>query len=103
MAMRYKYELPEWPAFRWDEKALSTRLAAVRHRQGWLIGRMDALGFALRDEAVLQTLTQDVVESSEIEGESLDVEQVRSSISLLLGMDIRNCSPRIVMSKVSLR
>src|SRR5690606_17160879 len=62
--------------------------AAVRHRQGRLVGRMEALGFDLRSEAVLQTLTQDVIKSSEIEGEDLDVEHVRSSIARRLGMDI---------------
>ena len=60
----------------------------VRHRQGRLIGRMEALGFPLRAEAVLQTLTEDVIKSSEIEGEMLDAEQVRSSIARRLGMDI---------------
>src|SRR5262249_2940225 len=61
--------------------------AAVRHRQGRLIGRMQALGFPLREEAVLKTLTEDVLKSSEIEGEILDKDQVRSSIARRLGMD----------------
>jgi Fic family protein len=60
----------------------------VRHRQGRLIGRMEVLGFPLRNEAVLQTLTEEVMKSSEIEGEMLDREQVRSSIARRLGMDI---------------
>ena len=85
--MRYIHERPAWPDFHWDDKALSEQLAAVRHRQGRLIGRMEALGFSLRTEAVLQTLTQDVLKSSEIEGENLDREQVRSSIARRLGMD----------------
>lgn len=93
MPVTYNHELPDWPAFRWDEKALSDQLAAVRHRQGRLIGRMEALGFDLRSEAVLQTLTQDVVKSSEIEGENLDVDQVRSSIARRLGMDIAGLIP----------
>lgn len=93
MPVTYIYDLPEWPDFSWDEKALSDRLAAVRHRQGRLIGRMEAFGFALRSEAVLQTLTQDVVQSSDIEGEVLDVEQVRSSIARRLGMDIAGLVP----------
>ena len=84
----YIHELKDWPAFRWDEEALTGRLAAVRHRQGRLIGRMEALGFQLQAEAVLQTLTEDVLKSSEIEGEMLDKEQVRSSIARRLGMDI---------------
>ena len=66
---------------------MANPLASVRHRQGRLIGHMEALGFPLRQEAVLQTLTEDVVKSSEIEGEILDVGQVRSSVARRLGMD----------------
>ncbi len=93
MPIAYNYELPEWPHFAWDEKAVSERLAAVRHRQGRLVGRMEALGSDMRSEAVLQTLTQDVVKSSEIEGDNLDVDQVRSSIARRLGMDIAGLVP----------
>ncbi len=84
----YIHNLPDWPRFRWDDKALSPRLAAVRHNQGRLLGRMEGLGLSLRSEATLQTLTLDVAKSSEIEGEVLDVAQVRSSIARRLGMDI---------------
>src|ERR1700692_1316849 len=83
----YIHQLPSWPKFTWDQRRLAGQLAAVRHRQGRLVGRMQALGFPLREEAVLQTLTEDVVKSSEIEGEILDKEQVRSSIARRLGMD----------------
>lgn len=93
MTITYNHQLPEWPNFKWDDKALAVQLAAVRHRQGRLIGRMEALGFNLRSEAVLQTLTQDVIKSSEIEGENLDAEQVRSSIARRLGMDIGGLIP----------
>lgn len=89
----YYHERPEWPEYTWDSRALAEQLAAVRHRQGRLIGRMEGLGFALRDEAVLQTLTQDVLKSSEIEGEILDQDQVRSSIARRLGMDIGALTP----------
>ena len=84
----YIYELPDWPRFRWDQDRLVSTLATVRHQQGRLIGRMEALGFPLQQEAVLQTLTEDIVKSSEIEGEALDAEQVRSSIARHLGMHI---------------
>jgi Fic family protein len=84
----YIHELADWPDFRWKNEALAKTLAEVRHRQGLLIGHMGALGFDLRQEAVLQTLTADVLKSSEIEGEKLDAEQVRSSIARRLGMDI---------------
>ena len=84
----YLHELKDWPRFDWDRERLAEPLADVRHRQGRLIGHMEALGFNLRQEAVLQTLTADVLKSSEIEGEKLDAEQVRSSIARRLGMDI---------------
>jgi Fic family protein len=89
----YIYEREDWPHFRWNEQAIITRLASVRHRQGRLIGRIEALGFRLREEAVLQTLTEDVLKSSEIEGEALDKDQVRSSIARRLGLDIGALTP----------
>jgi Fic family protein len=84
---KHIYEQTDWPEFRWNSEAQAQQLAAVRHRQGRLIGRMQALGFPLREEAVLKTLTEDVLKSSEIEGEILDKDQVRSSIARRLGMD----------------
>jgi|ERR1700676_57678 Fic family protein len=85
---KYIYELPKWPKFEWDQRGLAKQLAAVRHRQGRLIGRMQELGFPLREEAALQTLTEDVLKSSEIEGEILDKDQVRSAIARRLGMEV---------------
>ena len=90
---RYIHELPEWPHFHWNEGALSARLANVRHMQGRLLGRMEALGFSLQKEAELATLTLDVLKSSEIEGEKLNADQVRSSIARRLGMDIAGAVP----------
>jgi Fic family protein len=69
---KYIHELPNWPDFRWDPARLVVQLAAVRHSQGRLIGLMEGLGFKLREEAVLKTLTDDVLKTSEIEGEKLD-------------------------------
>jgi Fic family protein len=89
----YIHQQESWPEFRWSDEALSAPLAAVRHRQGRLVGRMEALGFQLQAEAVLRTLTEDVLKSSEIEGEVLDKEQVRSSIARRLGMDIGALAP----------
>lgn len=91
--MAYIHEREDWPKFRWQDQALAASLAEVRHRQGRLIGRMEALGFKLREEAVLRTLTEDVIKSSEIEGEELDVDQVRSSIARRLGMDVAGLVP----------
>ncbi len=89
----YIHSLPDWPQFRWSQDKLASRLAAVRHQQGRLIGRMEGLGFQLRAEAVLQSLTEEVLKSSEIEGEMLDRDQVRSSIARRLGMDIGGLAP----------
>lgn len=89
----YIWEQPDWPNWCCDMTRLARPLAAVRHSQGRLMGRMESLGFKLRDEAWLQTLTQDVVKTSEIEGERLDTEQVRSSIARRLGMDIGALAP----------
>ena len=85
---RHIHELAGWPRFHWDREKLAKPLASIRHQQGRLIGHMGALGFQLQQEAVLTTLTEDVVKSSEIEGEKLDAGQVRSSIARRLGMDI---------------
>jgi Fic family protein len=89
----YIHELEGWPKFRWSAEVLAGQLAAVRHRQGRLLGRMEALGFELRAEATLATLTEEVLKSSEIEGEILDKDQVRSSIARRLGMDIGGLAP----------
>lgn len=90
---RYIHERKDWPNFTWDAERLTSALADVRHRQGRLLGRMEALGFPLRSEATLQALTQDVLKSSEIEGESLNYDQVRSSIARRLGVDIGALAP----------
>lgn len=90
---KYIWERARWPEMTFDAGKLSVPLAAVRHAQGHLLGRMESLGFKLRDEAWLQTLTQDVLKTSEIEGEQLDTHQVRSSIARRLGMDIGALAP----------
>ena len=89
----YIHVLKDWPRFRWNTEELAEPLADVSRRQGRLIGHMEALGFDLQQEAVLETLTSDVLKSSEIEGEKLDAEQVRSSIARRLGMDIGGLKP----------
>ncbi len=91
--MDYIHQLANWPKFRWNQDAILAPLAAVRHHQGRLMGRMDALGFSLRAEAVLQSVTEEVIKSSEIEGETLDREQVRSSVARRLGMEIGALKP----------
>ena len=84
---RYIHQRSDWPRFHWDQEALATPLADIRHRQGRLLGRMEGLGFTLQKEAELETLTIEVLTSSEIEGEKLDAAQVRSSIARRLGME----------------
>jgi len=91
--MKYIHQLDIWPTFTWDHEKITSILGPVRNRQGRLIGRMEALGFSLRSEAILQTLTLDVLKSSEIEGEILDPAKVRSSIARRLGMDIGGLVP----------
>jgi Fic family protein len=87
------HEHQNWTNFTWDAEALSPKLADIRHRQGRLLGRMEGLGFELKREASLTTLTNDVVKSSAIEGEMLNPEEVRSSIARRLGIDIAGLIP----------
>jgi len=82
------HEQAGWPAFVWKAERLTAALAAVRHAQGRLLGRMESLGFDLRAEASLAVLTSDVVKSSAIEGEDLNPDEVRSSIARRLGLDV---------------
>ena len=89
----YIHELPDWPHFQWDEKHLAVKVAAVRYRQGRMLGALERLGIKLREEAILRTLTEEVVKSSEIEGEILDREQVRSSLARRLGIDVGALKP----------
>jgi len=91
--MRYIHQRPTWPDFTWDAAAITPALAAVRHKQGRLLGRMEALGFDLRKQATLTTLTSDVVKSSAIEGENLNPSEVRSSIARHLGLDAAGLPP----------
>ena len=84
---RYIYEYDKWPEFTWDDKQISVILGKVRHLQGKIFGQMGALGFSIKEETILSTLTLDVLKSSEIEGEILNYEQVRSSIARRLGLE----------------
>jgi len=89
----YIYQNTNWPDFTWNEKSLLMPVSKVRNLQGKLIGKMEVIGFKLREEAMLDTLTIDVVKSNEIEGEILNPDQVRSSIARHLGMDISGLIP----------
>lgn len=85
--IEYIYERSGWPNFTFSNDVLASLLAATRHRQGRLLGEMASLGFDLRNEATLTMLTAEVVESSAIEGEKLNPDEVRSSIATRLGLD----------------
>ncbi|MGC4100846.1 Fic family protein [Ferruginibacter sp.] len=89
----YIHQLPHWPKFTWNQEQLTALLVDIRTRQGRVLGRMEALGFKLQAEANLQTLTLDVLKSSEIEGEVLDSGEVRSSIARRLGIEIAGMVP----------
>ena len=91
--MPYIHERSDWPRLVWNDAKLSPLLAEVRHRQGRLLGKMEGLGFRIRAEASLTTLTTDVIKSSAIEGEQLDAGQVRSSIARHLGLDAAGTEP----------
>jgi Fic family protein len=93
LSRKYIHELTEWPHFQWDQATVGPLLADIRHRQGRLLGRMEGLGFDLQKQAELDTLTLEVLKSSEIEGEHLDPGQVRSSVARRLGMDLGGAEP----------
>jgi Fic family protein len=84
---KYIYEKENWPNFTWNSDDFIGLLSEARNLQGRLIGKMESLGFDLRDEALLETLTLDVLKSAEIEGELLNPEQVRSFIAKILGIE----------------
>lgn len=87
------HEHQNWTSFTWDAESLASKLADIRYRQGRLLGRMEGLGFELKREASLSTLTNDVVKSSAIEGQTLNPEEVRSSIARRLGIDVAGLIP----------
>lgn len=84
----YIWQQTDWPDFTWDDAKLSYKLGRVRGLQGRLVGRMSALGFDLKNSAMLDALTADITKSLEIEGEILNVDQVRSSVARHLGIEI---------------
>ncbi|MCR4304598.1 MAG: Fic family protein [Gallionella sp.] len=89
----YIWQQSDWPHWHYDLQRLSGLLAQVHHTQGHLLGRMHGLGLGLRDQATLQVLTDDVLKTSEIEGEHLNPDTVRSSIARRLGVDVGALAP----------
>ena len=90
---KYIYDYRNWTAFTWDERAINGLFGEVRLMQGKIIGQMNAVGFSAKEEATLTALTLDVVKSSEIEGELLNYNQVRSSIARRLGINTGGLVP----------
>ena len=84
---KYIYQYKSWPDFTWNEREIHVLLGKLRYLQGKIFGQINALGFSIKEETILSTLTLDVVKSSEIEGEFLNYEQVRSSIARRLGIE----------------
>lgn len=90
---KYIYEYKNWTDFSWQDKAINDIFGEVRFMQGKLVGQMNTLGFYAKEEAKLTALTLDVVKSSEIEGELLNYDQVRSSIARRLGINTGGLVP----------
>jgi Fic family protein len=90
---RYIHQLRAWPSFEWEDEQIVLPLSQVRHKQGRLLGKLEDLGFKLKKEATLETLTQEVIKSSEIEGEKLPHDQVRSSVARKLGLELAGAVP----------
>ena len=82
----YIYQNKNWPHFMWNETKILFLLAQVKLAQGLLLGKMQNIGFAMQDNALLQTLTEEILKSNQIEGQLLDIAQVRSSIARRLGL-----------------
>ena len=86
MKTQYLHQRPDWPTLTWDDRAIATQLGRVSHLRGNLLGRIQPLEFDLQQQATLETLTYDVVKTSAIEGEILDLARVRSSVAWHLGI-----------------
>lgn len=85
--MKYIYQNTDWHAFRWCGEKINNLLLDIQKAQGYLLGKMDALGFEVKNNALLNVLTENILKSSEIEGEILNKEQVHSSVARKLGLD----------------
>ena len=94
MIMIWLHEQPDWPNSTWNDTTLAPKLAKVCHGRSQLLNRIESIGFDLKREATLNTLTNDVVHSSAIEGEILDHEEVRSSLAHQLGIEVAGTIPK---------
>lgn len=92
-SMKYIYQKADWHSFRWCGDKIQNLLLEIKKLQGYLLGKMDFLGFDVKNNALLQVLTENIIKSSEIEGQILDKHLVRSSIARKLGIDIGGETP----------
>ncbi len=92
-SMKYIYQNTDWHSFRWYGEKIQNLLLEIKKSQGYLLGKMDSLGFDVKNNALLQVLTENIIKSSEIEGQILDKHLVRSSIARRLGIDIGGETP----------
>lgn len=92
-SMKYIYQNTDWHSFRWCGEKIQNLLLEIKKSQGFLLGKMDSLGFDVKNNALLQVLTENIIKSSEIEGQILDKHLVRSSIARRLGIDIGGETP----------
>ncbi|MDR1759927.1 MAG: DUF4172 domain-containing protein, partial [Fibrobacter sp.] len=90
---KYIYQYKDWPHFNWQNATVSAALGEVRLLQGKMLGQIHSLGFPAKEEKILETLTIDILKSSEIEGEKLNYAQVRSSIARRLGINTGGLVP----------
>ena len=91
--MKYIYQSPDWHSFTYFGDKIQNLLLEIKKAQGYLLGKMDALGFDVKNNALLQVLTENIIKSSEIEGQILDKHIVRSSIARRLGIDLAGETP----------
>ena len=90
---KYIHEHIDWARFRWNSDVIMTPLSRIRNTQGRLMGKMTSLGWVLREDAQLDTTVADILKTSEIEGESLNLQQVRSSVARRMGLNIEGLIP----------
>ena len=91
--MDYIYQDKDWPRFTWDPGRVVPHLSTARYKQGLLLGKMQDLGYQLKNEATLVALTEETVKSSAIEGEQLNPESVRSSLARRMGLEAAGTRP----------
>lgn len=84
----YIHQTKDWPNFSWDKDAINAKLAKVNKAAGFLAGRLSTIGFDAQMNAAVETLTHDILASSEIEGVVLNSDQVRSSVARRMGVHI---------------